>query len=326
MKKHTAKKVREVHKIRKSKKNGRYLEFFGVGIGMFVGVLAIAGYTSADKPYVLGTSVFLAHDGVSGDGDNSQSGPSVNEHEDRQGPPSTQPNNSGPGKMTVSSDSLVDCVSPEGKHIRETFQACSALNKASNQSNFSFTVLKQGKNQKMPPPANVAPSGAMMPDHENEGEMGSGSGKEIGDHHFYVKKGNNNNIVLRHNNTETKTTFPLSIDPTTNKLTITTPSGKKEVSVLPDEAVERVLQTKTLSNVENQASSGVEDGGDVTSHTTLTELNNKPVFQVKGFSNKKVFGLIPASFAKTVYVSAEDGSVVKTDETFVSKALEILSF
>jgi hypothetical protein len=317
MKKKTVKKVYPKRIISRRKKNGPYIEFFGIGIGMLIGVLTIVGYSSADKPYVLGTSVFLAHDGVSGGSDNSGSGSSGDGTEDHQGPPPPS-ENSGRGKGSMASDTLVDCVNPAGKHVRESYRACAALNKASNQSSFSFTVLKPGKDQKMPPPAHVEPSGTVKPEHEledeNEGERGSESG--------HIK----NTHILRHDNTIVRSDFPLSIDPTTNKFSVTLPSGTKELSVMPDKAVARILQNKLLTSVENQASSSAEGGDDAASHTTLTELNNKPVFEVKGFANKKVFGLFPASFAKTVYVSADDGSVVKTDQTFFSKALEALSF
>jgi hypothetical protein len=336
MKKKSTKKVVAKKLTRKHRKNGHYLEFFGIGIGMFIGVLTILGYNAADKPYVLGTSIFLAHDGMESGGASSD-----NEHEGSQGtdessendnetPPPPQPlNNSGTERVHVPSDTLVDCVNPAGKHVRESFQVCEALHKASNKSKFSFTVLKNGKDQKMPPPARVAPSGTVKPEHElenNKGEMGSESGQRQRGRGPGGPEGNQQTHEFRHNNTVAKTAFPLHIDPNTNKLTVTTPSGTKEVSVLPDEAVQRILQMKMLSNVENEASSSADDGSDITSQTTLTEINNKPVFQIKGFSNKKVFGLFPASFAKTVYVSAEDGNVVKTDETFFSKALEAFSF
>lgn len=298
MKKKSTRKTAAKRPVRRSGKRGHYIEFFGLGAGMLIGVFAIAGFHTANKPMILGTSIFARGSTDAGIGREGNSGGGISGKEDR--------GSLGSGKPKIPPGTVVDCVSPDGQHVRQSFEACAALNKASNQSNFSFTVLKSlGKDQtqKMPPPERVIPSGVMM-----------------------EEKREDKATVLRKNNVRANTSFPVSVDPETNKVFITTSSGKKEVSVLPDAAVERILQSRILSNVETRASSSAFNGDDATLQTTLTELNSKPVFKVKGFSNKKVFGLFPASFAKTVYVSAEDGSVVKTDETFFSKMLENVSF
>jgi hypothetical protein len=90
-------------------------------------------------------------------------------------------------------------------------------------------------------------------------------------------------------------------------------------------AVEHVLQTGTVTSVENKASSAAGIPGS-TPNTTLTQINNQAVYKINGLANKKVLGIFPAAFAKTVYVSADNGNVVKTDQTFLSKLLEIVSF
>jgi hypothetical protein len=62
MKKKTSQKIIHKRPSIRHKKNSHYIEFFGVGIGMVIGILTIVGYSSADKPYVLGTNIFHAQD------------------------------------------------------------------------------------------------------------------------------------------------------------------------------------------------------------------------------------------------------------------------
>jgi hypothetical protein len=90
-------------------------------------------------------------------------------------------------------------------------------------------------------------------------------------------------------------------------------------------AVERALQTGSVSSIENEASSAADTPGS-TPNTTLTQVNNQTVYKINGLANKKVLGIFPAAFAKTVYVSADNGTIVKTDQTFFSKLLEAVSF
>jgi len=47
---------------RKVNKKGHYVEFFGLGIGMLIGISLIAGFRTSDPPNVLGISVFQAEE------------------------------------------------------------------------------------------------------------------------------------------------------------------------------------------------------------------------------------------------------------------------
>ena len=118
-----------------------------------------------------------------------------------------------------------------------------------------------------------------------------------------------------------ETHFPLSVDPTTHTLTVTTPTGTKEVTVLPDQAVQNLLQHQILSTINQSSGSGT-----TTNTISLTQVNNQPVFAVPGQSDKKLLGLFPVSFDKTVFVSTQTGQVIQTQENFISKLLETLSF
>lgn len=130
-------------------------------------------------------------------------------------------------------------------------------------------------------------------------------------------------VELHKHGVKALTEFPLSIDPTTHELTITTPSGVKQVTILPDQAVENVLKSKVLSDIETEGST---DSAEVTKTTSLTELNNEAVFEIHGVSQKRLLGLFPVGFAKTTFVSATNGDIVQTDESAFNKLLEAISF
>lgn len=125
-----------------------------------------------------------------------------------------------------------------------------------------------------------------------------------------------NGFLIRKGAFEAKTHFPLSINPTTNQLTVTTPTGTKIVAVLPDEAVQNLLSQKLITSV---ASSSANPG------IVLGLLNNQPAFQISGVDNKKLLGILPILIDKTSYVSAENGQVLQTNETFLNQLLDLLS-
>ncbi len=142
-------------------------------------------------------------------------------------------------------------------------------------------------------------------------EIGTGSAKK-----FAFKKGK----------IEAHTDFPLTVDPTTKQLSVTTESGTHDVTVLPDKAVQNLLDKKVLTNV---VSTGTPTSGSVSDTNNvvgLTEVDNKPAFEIHGVKDKKVIGLFPVAFTKTVYVSAEDGKVLKTQQGTWDKILEFISF
>ncbi len=123
-------------------------------------------------------------------------------------------------------------------------------------------------------------------------------------------------LLIRKGQFEAETHFPVSINPTTNQLTVTTPAGVKTVAVLPDEAVNNLLKQKYIDSV---ASSSANTG------IVLGLLNNEPAFQIQGVDNRNLFGLFPISVDKTSYVSAQNGQVLKVNQTFLSQLLSFLS-
>lgn len=124
---------------------------------------------------------------------------------------------------------------------------------------------------------------------------------------------------MKNADVETETEFPLSVDPTTKTLTVTTPSGVKTVTVLPNQAIANMLANHAVNEVETDPSTGIKQ-------IILTEVNNEPTFEIKGRNNKHLFGVFPVSVPKTLFVSAQTGQVVQTDENLGGKILEVISF
>lgn len=130
-----------------------------------------------------------------------------------------------------------------------------------------------------------------------------------------------NQLSITSQNVQALTTLPISLNPQTNTLSVTTPQGTKNLTVLPNQAVSTVLQQNLLSSITSQISSS----GSSSATTQLTVLNNQPVFAVDGVLQKKLLGLFPIGYAKTVYVSATNGQVVSTTQSPLNAILEAFS-
>lgn len=129
-------------------------------------------------------------------------------------------------------------------------------------------------------------------------------------------------LSIRSGDTEAKTNLPLSLDTATKNLSVTTSTGKTDLTILPNQAVLNVLQSKLLSGIPQQAATESATNKTI----SLIEFNNQPAFAIQGESNKRLLGLFPMSFSKTVYVSAQNGQVLQTQEDQFNKILESISF
>ncbi len=134
-----------------------------------------------------------------------------------------------------------------------------------------------------------------------------------------IASASGNRLRIRRGLFEAETHFPLSINPTTNTLTVTTPAGVKDVAVLPDQAIVNLLRLKFIDKI---ASGSAEENP---TGIKLGLLGNSPVFQVLGVDEQKLLGFINVSIQKTSFVSAENGQVVKVDETFLNRLLDFFS-
>ena len=124
--------------------------------------------------------------------------------------------------------------------------------------------------------------------------------------------------ILRRGKVKARTNFPLSINPDTNELVVTTPAGSKVVSVLPDTAVKTLVDNGVLSTVEKDST------GEAVAK--LTEENNQLMYEVQGENRQKILGLFSVNIPKKVKISAQTGKIVKVEQPFFAKILDLFAF
>jgi len=124
-------------------------------------------------------------------------------------------------------------------------------------------------------------------------------------------------LLIKKNNRRALTRFPLSINPETNELVVTTPAGQKTVTILPDQAVENILSKSVLSDVnEDEEEENVE----------IEERNDELVYKVKGEKDHKFLGFVPLKTAVTAFVSAQTGELTAQEQSLLSRIISQLSF
>lgn len=105
--------------------------------------------------------------------------------------------------------------------------------------------------------------------------------------------------------------FPLSVNPITRELTVTTPAGSKVVAILPQQAVDNMLAS-----------------GIVTTTTRVdlkTESDGRLSYNIDGTKNEKLLGVFDVAVPKNLIVSAETGQVLTVNQSTFSKILDFLS-
>jgi len=122
-------------------------------------------------------------------------------------------------------------------------------------------------------------------------------------------------MVISRNEIRARTHFPLSVDPETNELIVTTPAGEKRVTVLPDQAVKNLTERGLIDRVEPS-----------TNEINLAEAGGEPVYEIEGESDKKFFGFMPVKIRSKIKISAETGEVVRTEKTIRDRLFDLFSF
>lgn len=123
--------------------------------------------------------------------------------------------------------------------------------------------------------------------------------------------------------TKAETQFPISVDLASKMLSVSTPNGQKDLTVLPNQAVQNLLNQKIIDRVTQTA---ISTSGAQLQLVQLKLFANNPVFQVQGIDDKKLFGIFPVAIQKTTLVSAETGQVVNTNTDLINTTLNLLSF
>lgn len=121
------------------------------------------------------------------------------------------------------------------------------------------------------------------------------------------------------NNEGAISAFPLKIDKATNSLIVTTPSGEKTVTVLPDAAIKNMLASKVMSFVTSVKAEGELASTDKL--ITLIEKDGMLVYEIDGIREYKLLGFIPLKSQVKAFVSAENGQVIKSEQSLLGRVL-----
>lgn len=96
------------------------------------------------------------------------------------------------------------------------------------------------------------------------------------------------------------TELPITIDPSKNKFSVTTPTGDRYVSILPSDAAETVLRAKVLSETQK----GMD----------LLEESGVLSYMVKGDKKVNLFDFYNFAVPVTAQVSASTGEIMSIDQ------------
>ena len=144
---------------------------------------------------------------------------------------------------------------------------------------------------------------------EGEEELEVESGSEAAKIKIKVKKVNNR-FVFMTREIEAETNFPLSVNPETRELTVTTPAGEKVVTILPDQAVANMLANNIFDRQQN---------------VNIVFENGTVIYRISGARDEKLFGIFGVIIPTTAVVSANTGQLVTQEQTFLFRFLDLLS-
>lgn len=121
------------------------------------------------------------------------------------------------------------------------------------------------------------------------------------------------------NNVRAASNFPLSFNPETKTLIVTTPTGEKTLAVLPDQAVENMLKNNILSNI------ATESSGTQSAQATVTTYDGTLSYEIDGEKIHRIFGILPIKTPVKVFVSAETGKPLAQRQTMLTSLIDFLS-
>ncbi len=105
--------------------------------------------------------------------------------------------------------------------------------------------------------------------------------------------------------------FPLSVNPVTRELTVTTPAGSRVVAVLPEQAISNMIVSGVVTNT-----TGVD---------LKTESDGSLAYNIDGTKDEKLLGVFDVAVPKNLIVSAETGQVLTVNQSTFSRILDFLS-
>ncbi len=137
-----------------------------------------------------------------------------------------------------------------------------------------------------------------------------------------------------HKGEKVRTNFPLSVNPTTGQLFVTTPAGTKVVAILPAVAIENMIRAGVITTVSGGVSNPPGGTGSATQVASVlgaaTELTTDGkgnlVYKISGEKSKHFLGILPVNLNVTAVVSAENGQLISTQESLFARLLDLVSF
>lgn len=113
-----------------------------------------------------------------------------------------------------------------------------------------------------------------------------------------------------------RSNFPLMVNSVTKELVINTPAGEKVVSVLPDVAVENLIEAGVFDQVDLTETSG---------ELELKILSDQAVYEIDGTKEYRIFSIIPVTRNVKSVVSAETGDLITTEKSLLTNIIDFLS-
>jgi len=132
-------------------------------------------------------------------------------------------------------------------------------------------------------------------------------------------KSKNNGFQLIENEIEVESNFPLSVDPVTRELKITTPAGERVVAILPQQAIGNMLAGGTFELVLKSRTNPDKE------EVEIEEEEGRIVYRITGANQERLLGIFNVLVPRTAVVSAETGQTLGVTQTFLSRLLDLLS-
>lgn len=141
-----------------------------------------------------------------------------------------------------------------------------------------------------------------------------------------------------HHGKKVRTNFPLTIDPSTGQLFVTTPAGTKVVAILPQTAIDNMLRAGILTHVEGSPSPSPSPPESTTSASAtpsatvagaaieLTQVHDQPAYIISGIRQQNFLGIVPVDIKLKAVVSIQDGQLVDVQQGIIARILDIFSF
>lgn len=122
-----------------------------------------------------------------------------------------------------------------------------------------------------------------------------------------------NKLAVRNNKVTAVTDLPIMVDVKTKTLMVSTPDGPMVVTVLPDKALENILDLGVIASVNTQVIPKIEYVGD------------EVVYRFGGTKVYKMLGIYQVTVPVTIVVSVNTGEVVSRDQPFITRVVRLIS-